>query len=193
LSTPTSHELQGMDDLDPDLQLAQRMVCIQCRFTTRAQRVSGLIAPSQAIRLAAEELRALGYYVWTGPTSLSPSMTARVHRAMDALDNLTCGAIEFHKDELADAALEAQHLEEEQLAIVSAAQSAATAAVIAQIRQLAGERRASGRTDAVRYDNTFVSCGNQVYEEDLNNQEYAKYRNYDCDKDKDYIPEEQNS
>jgi hypothetical protein len=112
---------------------------------------------------------------------------------MDALDNLTCGAIESHKDDLADAALEAQHLEEEQLAIVSAAQSAATAVSIAQIRQEASERRASGRTNAIRYNDGFIWCGNQVYEEDLNNLEYAKYRNYDRPEDKDYLPDGQSS
>lgn len=174
--------------LDPVIQIARRLVCIQCRATTHAQSVPLLFAPSQAIRSMALELRRRGFKVKNGRKSLTPSITSLVNDAIQLLNHIISEGLQAREDAAEEEAIELEYSYEDQMAIITLAQSSATALEAASTRRSASLRRAGVDNRVLRYNEGCVVFGNECHKEDENNPEYAESRNSGSEKDGDYIP-----
>lgn len=155
--TPNPAEREGYDDLDPDLQLARRMVCFHCRSTDRIHPLSSYPHPSQDVQIFADLLRTKGWDVEDGAPGLDPEMQVRVKAALKCQADVATNAQAFHLDSLYDEEQERKRVEEAEQQL----RSAAIAQGIAEFRANSSRRRANG--DRSSGENTFfIQYGNHI-------------------------------
>lgn len=163
-NTPNPGETPGYDDLDPDLQLARRMVCFHCRSTDRKHTLSSHPRPSQDVHIFADLLRTKGWVLEDGAPGLDPEMQVRVEAALKCQADVATNAQTFHLDSLYDEEQERIRVERERIRVEQAQlqlRSIALAQGIAEFRASAARRRANG--DRSSSENAFfIQYGDEI-------------------------------
>jgi hypothetical protein len=180
LVTVNSEEISPFDIVDRDMEMAKRLVCLQCRTTERRQMIPGVIAPARDARLVAPILRRENLEIADIPTGLSPDVRLQVDRAMTLIGAVIDDWMIVQKDEMAEAAARSQ-------AIAAAVASAEAAMEGAARRQEAGTRRAGLTEDRIDYNTGYLMCGGEVIRDEVDEEMAMQWDNKD--KDPDYVGE----
>lgn len=180
LVTVSNEENPAIDIVDHDMEMAKRLVCLQCRTTERRQMIPGVIAPARDARLVAPILRRDNVEVADSPTGLSPVVRLQVDRAMTLIGAVIDDWMMVQKDEMMEAAARSQ-------AMAATAASAEAAIEGAARRQEAGTRRAGLTEERIDYNTGYLMCGGEVIRDVVDEEMAMQWDNKD--KDPDYVGE----